>query len=222
MEDARVAQESFALVAKALASPHRLALLDVLGQGQRPVEELVAEVALPVANVSQHLQVLKRAGLVAARREGQRIVYALAGDDVVALCRALTRTAERHHAEAERALGAMLKGREALEALSMADLRDRLAAGEVTVLDVRPRRDFDAGHIPGAISVPHDEVERRLHEIPRDRPVVAYCRGPYCVCADEAVRALARHGHRAARLDAGLPQWRAEGHPVASASSERP
>lgn len=212
-------QSSFAAVAKSLASPHRLAILDILGQGERSVEDLVVELGQPFANVSQHLQVLRRAGLVSSRREGQRVVYRLAGDDVVRLCDALKATAGRHMAEAERALSEVLQGREELESLTAAALRERIEAGEVTVIDVRSRRDYDAGHIPGALSIPHDEVERRLGEVPREKTVVAYCRGPYCVCADEAVRALLRSGFRAVRLDVGLPQWRAEGLRVEPAAN---
>lgn len=210
--------EEIARVGKALASPHRLVLLELLAQSPRAVEELVADIQLPVANVSQHLQILKGVGLVTARREGIRMVYALAGDDVVTLTTVLRTTAERRVAEVERTLREWLAGREELEAVTADDLAARIAEGAVTVVDVRPRRDFEIGHIPGSVNIPVEEFEGMLRGLPKDRQVVAYCRAAYCLCADDAVRLLEEQGFRAARLDVGFPQWRAEGHRVETAS----
>lgn len=204
--------EEIARVGKALASPHRLVLLELLAQAPRPVEELVADMGLPFANVSQHLQILKGVGLVSARREGIRMVYTLAGDDVVLLTAQLRATAERRVAEVERHLREWLAGRDELEAVTSDDLAARIAEGSVTVIDVRPPGDYEKGHIPGSINVPVEEFESKLRALPRDRKVVAYCRAAYCICADDAVRFLVGEGYQAARLEGSFPQWRAEGY----------
>jgi ArsR family transcriptional regulator len=208
--------EEIARVGKALSSPHRLVLIELLSQAPHAVEELAANMALPIANVSQHLQILKGVGLVTARREGIRMVYALAGDDVVMLTNQLRLTAERRVAEVERALRDWLAGREELEAITAEELAARVAEGAVTVVDVRPARDFETGHIPGSINVPVEEFETRLRQLPKDHKIVAYCRAAYCLCADDAVRYLRNHGFEAARLEVGFPQWRAGGHEVES------
>jgi rhodanese-related sulfurtransferase len=196
---------------RALGSAPRLAMLDVLAQGERSVEQLAAEVGVSLANASQHLQILRRAGLVTARREGVRINYRPAGDDVVGLALALRRVGEARSGDVERAARDYLG--DEVEAIGRAELAERLIAGDVVVLDVRPRIEFDAGHIQGARSVPIDELEARLDEIPGDAEVVAYCRGPYCVFAHEAVRRLSAAGRRARRLEDGWPEWRLAGLP---------
>jgi rhodanese-related sulfurtransferase/DNA-binding transcriptional ArsR family regulator len=206
--------EQFARLGKALASGRRLELLDLLAQGERGVEELAAETALSVANASQHLQVLRAAGLVESRRVGTSIRYRLADARVFDLWQALREVGEARRADIDRLVDTYLHEREALEAVSAGELRQRLADGCVTLLDVRPAVEYEAGHIATARSVPVGELASRLAELPRDGEVIAYCRGPYCVFADEAVALLQRHGFRARRLAVGLPDWRALGLPV--------
>ncbi|MEX1124604.1 MAG: metalloregulator ArsR/SmtB family transcription factor [Acidimicrobiia bacterium] len=208
--------DGFAATAQSLASGRRVELLDVLAQGERPVEELAQSVGLTVANCSQHLQVLLRAGLVARRREGNRIWYRLTSDAVVDLLGLLREVAYDRSAEVKEAAEAYLGG--PVEAIDRAQLVDRLQRGDVVVLDVRPRREFEAGHLPGAVSIPIDELEARLNELPEDVEVVAYCRGRFCAFADQAIRILETAGRRALRLDEGLPEWRQAGLPVEAAS----
>jgi rhodanese-related sulfurtransferase len=186
-------------------------MLDVLAQGERSVDQLAEAAGLSVANASQHLQVLRRAGLVATRREGARVHYRPAGEDVVSLWLSLRDVAEARLGDVERAARDYLG--DEVEAIGRAELAERLRAGEVVVIDVRPRVEFSAGHIQGARSVPLDELEARLAEIPDDADVVAYCRGPYCVYAHEAVRHLRAAGRRARRLEDGWPEWRLAGLP---------
>jgi len=212
--------DGLASVAKALGSGRRAELIDVLGQGERSVEELAAELGQSVANTSQHLQVLLRAGLVRTRREGNHVIYALASPAVAALWSAVQQVAADHVAELDRLAADYLGDRSALELVTRDELRRRLRAGDVVVLDVRPEREFRSGHIRGAVSLPVTELGRRLREIPKDRAVVAYCRGPYCVYADDAVRTLRRRGYRAARLEDGFPEWAAAGLPVAAEPAE--
>ena len=207
--------EHLAQVGHALGSGPRLVMLDLLGQGERSVEQLAGAAGLSVANASQHLQVLRRAGLVATRREGARVHYRPAGDDVVSLWLSLREVAEARLGDVERAARDYLG--DEVEAIGRAELAERLASGDVVVLDVRPRVEFAAGHIQGARSVPLDELEARLGEIPDDAEVVAYCRGPYCVYAHEAVRRLRAAGRRAHRLEDGWPEWRLAGLPSAAA-----
>lgn len=207
--------DALAEAARALASGRRAEIVDVLVQGERSVEELAAEIDQSVANTSQHLRRLLRAGLVATRREGTRIVYSLAGPAVGELWRSLRRAAEQHVADLDELASAYLGDRSSLHTLTRDDLRRRLADGDVVVLDVRPAAEYASGHITGAISVPLAELESRLAEIPRDVDVVAYCRGPYCVYADEAARALAGAGRSAYRLEDGFPEWAAAGLAVA-------
>lgn len=208
----------FARIGKALASPARLELLDLLAQGERTVEALAGEAALTVANASAHLKVLREARLVEARKEGLYVHYRLADDSVGALTRAMRGVAERQLAEVDRVVKSYLGDRRELDAIDAAELTQRIEDGTVLVLDVRPAVEFAAGHIAGAVSVPHDELVRRMKEIPRDREVVAYCRGPYCVFADEAVAALRKHRRTARRLTQGFPEWRAAGLPTGASS----
>ena len=206
--------EQFARIGGALGNGHRIELLDVLAQAERSVEELAAETALSVANASQHLQVLRRAGLVETRRDGTRVCYRLAGPEVFGLWQALRATGEARLAEIDRVIDTYLADRATMEEVGPDELRRRLETGEVTLIDVRPLVESGSGRIAGALPIPIDQLPDRLGELPRDRRVVAYCRGPYCVYADEAVRLLNEHGFRAARLTSGFPDWRAAGLPV--------
>jgi len=193
-------------VAKALASGRRAEIVDVLAQGERSVEEVADEIGQSVANTSQHLQLLLRAGLVRTRRDGTRIYYVLTTDQVAQLWALMRDVAAEHVAQIDRLAVAYLGDRSQLEVMSRAELKRRLGR-DVVVLDVRPAVEYGAGHIAGALSVPIDELKRRLRELPDDTDVVAYCRGPFCVYADDAVRALNRRGFRAARLEDGFPEW---------------
>lgn len=205
----------FAKVAKALASAPRLEILELLAQGERSVEDLVAITGLPVANVSQHLQNLRRIGLAANRREGKYIRYRLADPAVVTLIGSLQELAERNHVETARTINRYFKKRDSLEPVSRAELLRRKKAGAVFVIDVRPLDEFSEGHIPGAVHLPLAELERHLAELPRDQEIVAYCRGPYCVMAFEAVARLRAHGFQARRLQDGFPEWKLASLPVA-------
>lgn len=204
----------FARLGKALASPARLELLDLLAQGERPVEGLAQEAHLSVANASAHLQVLAGARLVVQRKAGSHVYYRLADPSVYALWAALRDTATAQLAEIDRLVEEFLADRRAFEPLSREELLRRLGDGETIVLDVRPALEYRQGHIAGARSVPVDELERRLSELDPRHEVVAYCRGPYCVFADEAVALLRAHGRRAARYADGYPEWEAAGLPV--------
>jgi rhodanese-related sulfurtransferase len=204
----------FARVGKALASPKRLEIVDLLAQGERTVEEIARETAMSVASASQHLQVLKAARMVEARREALYIHYRLADEDVFRTWQAVRALAESRLAELDGVVEAYLQDREELEAVDAAELMERLSDGNVVVLDVRPEEEYRAGHIPGALSVPVDALEAALQTLPRDQEMVAYCRGPYCVFSDEAVAFLRSRGYRARRLRQGLPDWRAAGMPV--------
>jgi rhodanese-related sulfurtransferase len=207
--------DAFAEVAKALANGRRAEIVDVLAQGERSVDEVADELGQSVANTSHHLRALARAGLVRTRRDGTRIFYALAGDKVVGLWSAMRDVAAEHVAGIERLAAAYLGDREGLEAISRDELSARLRRGDLIVLDVRPEPEFRAGHIAGARSVPVTELRRQLRSLPKDAEVVAYCRGPYCVYADDAVRELRRRGYRAQRLEDGFPEWKQAGLPVA-------
>jgi rhodanese-related sulfurtransferase len=204
--------DAFARAAKALASGRRIELLDVLANGERTVEVLAGEVGLSVANTSQHLQVLRRAGLLASRREGTSVHYRLAGPEVFQLWQALRTLAANRLAEVERLAAAYLGARDELEPVTREELARRLQNGDdLVVLDVRPTAEYAAGHVPGAVSIPVGELRRRLAELPADREVVAYCRGPYCAFAHEAVAVLRQAGFAARRLEEGLPEWKAAG-----------
>jgi rhodanese-related sulfurtransferase/DNA-binding transcriptional ArsR family regulator len=207
----------FAAVAKAVAHPHRLALLEQLAQGERSVEVVADRTRMSLANASQHLQQMRRAGLVAARRDGKFVFYRLADDAVLDLLASVRRIAERNAAEVERVVRGYFQNRDSLEPVSRAALMDRLKAGIVTVLDVRPEDEFALGHVAGAINIPLGELAKRLADLDPKHEIVAYCRGPYCVLSYEAVAVLRAHGFKVRRLEDGLPEWRAAGLPVATA-----
>jgi rhodanese-related sulfurtransferase len=204
----------FARVGKALSSPRRLEIVDLLAQGERTVEKIAGETSMSVASASQHLQALKAARMVEARREGLYMHYRLADEDVFRTWQAVRALAESRLSEVDGVVEAYLVDRDALEAVESEDLLERLRGGSVVILDVRPEEEYRAGHIPGALSVPVEALEAALKTLPRDREVVAYCRGPYCVFSDEAVAFLRARGYRARRLRQGLPDWRAAGMPV--------
>jgi len=204
----------FARIGKALANPHRLELLDLLAQGERAVEDLAGEAGMSVANTSRHLQELRAARLVEVRREGLYGYYRLADDGVFEVWRAMRDLGEARLAEIDRLVGTYLTDRESLEAVCAEELLTKTREGDVVVLDVRPEQEYRAGHIPGARSVPLEKLEAYLEEIPKEREIVAYCRGPYCVFSDEAVALLRSRGYQAKRLAEGLPDWRAAGMPV--------
>ena len=204
----------FARIGKALSSPRRLEIVDLLAQGERTVEEIAKETSMSVASASQHLQTLKAARMVETRREGIYMHYRLADEDVFRTWQAVRALAESRLSEVDGVVEAYLVDRDALEAVDSSDLLERLRDGSVVVLDVRPEEEYRAGHIPGALSVPVDALEAALKTLPRDREMVAYCRGPYCVFSDEAVAFLRARGYRARRLRQGLPDWRAAGMPV--------
>lgn len=205
-------------LAKAVASPHRIEILEFLGQGDRSVETIASRLGLSVANASQHLRLMQRAGLLASRRDGKRVLYGLSDPAVVELMSALSRLAERQTAEVRSVVAGYFHQRDSLEAVSRSELVDRIAAGLVTVLDVRPGDEFALGHLPGALNIPLAELERRLGELSPEREVIAYCRGPYCVLSFEAVAALRLRGFTVHRLEDGYPEWKAAGLPVEQAA----
>ena len=209
----------FSRVGKALGSPHRIEILELLAQGERTVESLATEVGLSLANTSQHLQALRRAALVDCRRDGLFMYYRLAEPAVFELCATIRRVAERRLADLERLLNEHFGDRSQPAAVGMRDLLERMQSSDVIVLDARPASEYNAGHIAGAISVPIDQLQRRLRALPRDKEYVAYCRGPYCVYADRAVELLTKSRRRARRLMEGFPEWRAAGLPIRLADS---
>ena len=192
----------------------RLEILELLAQAERRVEELATLTQHSVANVSQHLQKLRQAGLVAGRKQGQSVHYRLSGERVATLLTALSRVAGDHQAEVERVLRAYYFSKDDMEPVDRRELMDRARRGLVVVLDVRPAEEYAAGHVPGAVNIPIDELPRRLRELPRSKHIVAYCRGAFCLMSFEAVELLRRKGLRAARMEDGLPEWRADGLPV--------
>ena len=208
--------QQFALVAKTLGHPQRLELIEQLGQGPRSVDMLAEKVGAPIANVSQHLQSMRRAGLVAAERRGKFVVYRLADASVLAAMQAIQRVAENNLAEVDRIVRGYFGQRDSLEPITREELSDRLRDGMVTVLDVRPSDEFALGHVPGALNVPLDEFDARLSTLDPDKEIVAYCRGAYCVMSFEAVSRLRVRGFRARRLEEGMPEWAAAGNAVAS------
>jgi len=214
-EAKRQLNEQFARVAKAVAHPKRVELLDLLAQGERSVDALAGAIGSGVTATSANLQVLRQAQLVETRKEGARVFYRLAGDEVARFLVALRHLAAAQLAEVDRVVRDYFEARGELEALGSDELWRRVHDGGVTVLDVRPSEEFASGHIPGAISIPLDQLAARLDEVPPDTEIVAYCRGTYCVLAPEAVTLLHRHGRRARRLHDGLPEWRLAGLPVA-------
>ena len=204
----------FAKVARAIAHPHRLEILEHLAQGERGVDALSARIGLSIANASQHLQQLRRAGLVASRRDGKFILYRLTDDAVLSVLSSLRQVAERNIAEVDRIVRGFFDARDDMEPVSRTDLLERMQAGLVTVLDVRPADEFAASHLPGALNIPLHELEARLLELNTSHEIVAYCRGAYCVLSFEAVAKLRMLGIKARRLEEGLPEWRAAGLPL--------
>jgi rhodanese-related sulfurtransferase/DNA-binding transcriptional ArsR family regulator len=206
--------EQFARIGKALSSAKRLEMLDFLAQAERSVETLARITGLSVANTSQHLQQLRQAGLVAARKEGLYVFYRLAGDGIVRLLASLRAVGQEHLAEVDKLVKLYLDSKDSLEPIPAKELMQRAKKGLVTVLDVRPPEEYAAGHIRGAINVPVAELKKRLNEIPRGQEIVAYCRGPYCLMAFEAVVELRNRGRKARRLEDGFPEWKSAGFPV--------
>ena len=201
----------FAEVAKALGHGHRLEILELLAQGERSVEAVAERAGLPIANASQHLRIMRRTGLLASRRDGKHVFYRLSDPSVLDLTAALRQVAERNFAEVREVITGYFQRRDALEPVSRKELVQRLKEGLVTVLDVRPEDEYAAGHLPKAVNIPLRELARRLRDIPKNREIVAYCRGPYCVLAFEAVALLRRHGFKVRRLQDGYPEWNAAG-----------
>ncbi len=210
----------FARIGKALASPHRLEILELLAQSERTVESLAGEIGLSVANASQHLQGLREAGLVESRKAGLYVHYRLADDSVFELSHALRRVAERRLAELDRLVRDHFGDRADPEPVAMPELIERARSGRVVILDTRPASEYAAGHIAGAISVPVDALQARLAKLPKGKEYVAYCRGPYCIYADRAVAILRAGGRKARRLLDGYPEWKAAGLPVESHIAE--
>ena len=206
--------EQFARIGKGLASGRRLELLELLAQGERTVEELAGETGMSVANTSQHLKALREAQLVEVRREGLYARYRLANDRVFALWQALRELGAARLAEIRQIVETYLTDRERLRGITCEELKRRLKDRSVVLLDVRPEEEYQAGHVPGARSIQLAELKARLKEIPKRKEIVAYCRGPYCVFADEAVALLRSHGRRAVRLEIGFPDWKARGLPI--------
>ncbi|HJU66446.1 MAG TPA: metalloregulator ArsR/SmtB family transcription factor [Gemmatimonadaceae bacterium] len=208
----------FARIGHAVASPKRLELLDLLSQGEKDVETLATQSAMPVKNTSAHLRVLRQARLVESRREGTYVHYRLADDSVVQLLHALQHLGQKRLAEVEQVTQLYFTSRDELEPVTLQDLRRLIRDGDVTVIDVRPRDEYEAGHIPGALSLPLAELKGRAPRLPKSKEVIAYCRGAYCVYSLEAVRLLRKRGYRARRAQEGLPEWRASNMPVAVGS----
>lgn len=207
--------KSLARIGAALSSAVRLELLELLAQGERSVDELATLTGASVANTSQHLQKLKQAGLIVGRKEAQFVKYRLAGDEVVALFKTLGVAGQAYLADVDRVLRLYFTAKDDLEPVLATELLERAKKGLVTVLDVRPREEFAAGHVPGAVNIPIHELEKRLAELPKRKEVVAYCRGPYCLMSYDAVQLLRRKGLKARRLKDGLPEWRTAGLPTA-------
>jgi rhodanese-related sulfurtransferase/DNA-binding transcriptional ArsR family regulator len=206
--------QQFARVGKALSSPHRIEMMELLAQRERTVESLAEELGLGMGNASAHLQVLREARLVESRKEGLFVHYRVGDDVVLGLLEALRKVAETRLAEVDRLVDSYFGDRSDMDAIGFDELESRLKAGSVILVDVRPVEEYAAGHISGAVSIPHEQLEDRLREIPKDKEVVAYCRGPYCVFADQAVATLKSKRRKARRLEAGFPEWKNAGLPV--------
>lgn len=206
--------DQFARIAKAIANPHRLELVDILAQGERSVEALAKETRLSIANASQHLQALREAHLVATRKDGQYVYYRLSDPSIFRLLQTIREIAERQLAEVERIVNTYLTERASLEAVTLDELTARLADPGLVILDVRPNLEYNQGHIAGARSIPIEELSERLYELPRDLEIVAYCRGSYCVFADEAVKLLSLHGYQVRRMQYGFPDWQLANRPI--------
>src|SRR2546421_2746641 len=205
---------NLARIGTALSSPTRIEFLELLAQAERSVDELAKLTGATVANTSQHLQKLRQAGLVVGRKAGLYVFYRLAGDEVVALLSAVSRVGEAYVAEVDRIVRLYLTHKDNLEPVPAKELLERARKGLVTVLDVRPAREYQAGHVPGAINIPVHELEKRLKELPPRREIIAYCRGPYCLMSYDAVALLRKKGRKARRMEAGLPEWRLAGLPL--------
>ena len=205
---------NLARIGNALSSPTRIEFLELLAQSERTVEQLATLTGTAVANTSQHLQKLRQAGLIAGRKEGLYVFYRLAGDEVVGVLSALGRAGEAYVAEVDRIVRLYFAQKDELEAVPAKELLDRARKALVTVLDVRPAEEFAAGHVPGAVNIPVQELEKRIKELPKRREIVAYCRGPYCLMSYDAVVLLRKKGFKARRLQAGMPEWRHSGLPV--------
>jgi len=206
----------FSQIAAAMANPHRLELLDLLAQAPRTVEELAQEATMSIANTSQHLQRLKKARLVVSEKEGLYVRYRLADPAVARLWLELRAVAHQRLAEVEVAIDAYRQRRDEFENVKVEELRGRLQNGDIILLDVRPEVEYENGHLPGALSLPLEEVEQKLASLPDEKTIVAYCRGPYCVMADDALAVLAANGRRVARLEEGVLEWRQAGHAVSN------
>jgi rhodanese-related sulfurtransferase/DNA-binding transcriptional ArsR family regulator len=205
---------NFARIGQALANPKRVELLDLLAQGARSVETLAGLAGMTVANTSAQLKILRQAGMVESERRGKNVIYRLSGDEVVSLVIALRETALARLADVRQLVHDNFEALDDMEPVGRTELLERAKRNEVVVVDVRPPEEFHAGHVPGALSIPMDELEARIVELPRDREIVAYCRGPFCVLAPKAVAMLRAHGLRARRLEDGLPEWRLSGLPT--------
>ena len=204
----------FARMGKVLGNANRLELLELIAQGARSVEDLATASGLSFANTSQHLQELRQAGLVSARKDGLRVYYALSGDDVVELLDVVRRVSENRIADVQKLVHTYLASKDDLEPIPATELLTRVRKGLVTVLDVRPPEEYQAGHVAGAVNVPLSQLESRLGKLPKNKEIVAYCRGPYCILAFEAVARLRAKGYKAVRLEAGFPEWKVAGFPV--------
>lgn len=205
----------FAQIAKAMASPNRLELLEALAQGERSVERLAEAAGMSIANTSHHLQVLREGGLVRSRKEGVQVIYRLSDDEIPQMLGCLRRVGERHLAEVALIMREHFASDEGLRPVDHRELATLLKSSDAVIIDVRPPEEYEAGHIPGAVNIPLKLLPQHLAELPRRKEVVAYCRGPYCMLAVEAVKRLRKHGYRARRLEDGFPEWKAEGRPVA-------
>jgi rhodanese-related sulfurtransferase len=210
--------DQLARVSKAISSPRRLELVDLLAQGERTVDELATLTSMSVANTSRHLQSLRSARLVAVRRAGLHAHYRLADERVFRVWQAVRDLGEARLSSVRELVRTHFEDRRDLEPIPLEALLDRMTSGDVILLDTRPEREFDAGHITGAVNIPVEELEARLHVLPVDQEIVAYCRGPYCAFSDEAVAVLLANGYRARRFALGFPDWRAAGHPVEAAA----
>ncbi|MBW5289845.1 MAG: Transcriptional regulator, ArsR family [Candidatus Ruthia sp. Apha_13_S6] len=206
--------EQLALIAQSLTSPQRLEILEYLSQAERSVDELSQLVSLSVANTSHHLQVLKQAALVTVRHVGEKRFYKLTGNDITNLISSLRNTAEIHLTEVERLMQSYLNKKDTLEAIDAQELLERSKCNEVTILDIRPKEEFNSGHLPNAINILPDEINERINNLKKNKEIIAYCRGPYCLYAYDAIKALRDQGFRAKRLEYGFPEWKAAGHPV--------
>ena len=206
--------EQLARIGKALSTPARLEILELLAQAERSVDALARLTGLTVANTSQHLQLLRQVGLVTSRREGQFIFYRLAGDEVVTLIGSLGRVGETYIAEVGKLLQTFFTAQDKIEPVPAKELLKQARKGLVTIIDLRPVEEYAAGHVPGAINIPLPELQKRLRDLPKGKEIIAYCRGPYCLMSFTAVKMLRGRGHKARRLEAGLPEWRSAGLPV--------